>query len=117
MRLDPSRRRRHVLGTHPLTITLAAVSVGVVDAVCMLDLDYSEDSRAEVDMNVAMTGSGRYVEVQGTAEGTPFSRGELDELLDLATSGIEALVAAQAAVLADATCRASRSLSDDRCAS
>ena len=62
----------------------AGVSVGIVDAVCMLDLDYAEDSSAEVDMNVVMTSSGRFVEVQGTAEGVPFARTELDQLLGLA---------------------------------
>jgi ribonuclease PH len=66
----------------------------------MLDLPYEEDSRAEVDMNVVMTGSGRFVEVQGTAEGMAFSRGELDDLLALAESGIAQLVAAQRRVLA-----------------
>jgi ribonuclease PH len=89
------------LSSHPLREPLAAVSVGVVDHVCMLDLDYSEDSHAEVDMNVVMTGSGRFVEVQGTAEGLPFSRDELGELLDLAAVGIGRLVAAQQAVLAE----------------
>ena len=89
------------LSRHPLTDAVAAVSVGIVDGVPMLDLPYEEDSRAEVDMNVVMTGSGRFVEVQGTAEGQPFSRGELDELLALAESGIATLVAEQAAVLAD----------------
>src|SRR6202022_945476 len=75
--------------THPLREACAAVSVGVVDAVALLDLDYSEDSRAEVDMNVVMTSSGRFIEVQGTAEGMPFPRGELDELLALAEDGIQ----------------------------
>ena len=84
---------------HPLTEGLAAVSVGIVDAVPMLDLDYSEDSRAEVDMNVVMTESGRFVEVQGTAEGAPFSRGELDDLLGLAWVGISRLLALQAELL------------------
>ncbi|HUI05117.1 MAG TPA: ribonuclease PH, partial [Acidimicrobiales bacterium] len=77
-----------VVSSHPLTDACAAVSVGVVDGSCLLDLDYGEDSRAEVDMNVVMTGSGRFIEVQGTAEGMAFTRGELDELLDLATTGI-----------------------------
>ena len=94
-RLVAARR----IARHPLTEPLAAVSVGVVDAVCMLDLDYSEDSRAEVDMNVVMTRAGRFVEVQGTAEGMAFSRSELDELLDLASAGIAQLVAAQEAAL------------------
>jgi ribonuclease PH len=83
------------LTAHPVTDACAAVSVGVVDALPCLDLDYSEDARAEVDMNVVMTGSGRYIEVQGTAEGTPFSRGELDDLLGLAERGIADLVALQ----------------------
>jgi ribonuclease PH len=86
---------------HPLTEACAAVSVGVVDAVPMLDLAYSEDSRAEVDMNVVMTSSGRFVEVQGTAEGAPFSRSELDELLSLAEHGIASLLETQATLLAD----------------
>jgi ribonuclease PH len=75
---------------------IAAVSVGVVGSVAMLDLDYSEDSTAEVDMNVAMTGDGRLVEVQATAEQTPFTRELLDELLELARFGIEEIAAAQA---------------------
>ena len=79
----------------------AAVSVGVVDAIPMLDLEYSEDARAEVDMNVVMTSSGRFVEVQGTAEGMPFSRSELDELLALAEHGIAQILDAQAAVVAE----------------
>ena len=88
------------LSGHPLSDEVAAVSVGIVDAVAMLDLPYAEDSRAEVDMNVVMTGSGRFVEVQGTAEGAPFSRDELDSLLALAAGGIAELVGAQRAVLA-----------------
>jgi len=78
-----------------LTGAVAAVSVGVVDGVALLDLDYSEDSRAETDMNVVMTGDGRLVEVQATAERDPFSRELLDELLDLAASGVTELRAAQ----------------------
>jgi ribonuclease PH len=81
--------------SHPLRDECAAVSVGIVDAVPLLDLEYSEDARAEVDMNVVMTGSGRLVEVQGTAEGAPFSRSELESLLDLAAKGIDELVALQ----------------------
>jgi len=89
------------LSGHPITDAVAAVSVGIVDGVAMLDLPYEEDSRAEVDMNVVMTGAGRFVEVQGTAEGQAFSRGELEDLLALAESGIGTLLAAQAAVVAD----------------
>jgi ribonuclease PH len=88
------------LAKHPLTEHLAAISVGIVDAIAMLDLDYSEDSRAEVDMNVVMTASGRFVEVQGTAEGLPFSRSEMDGLIDLAAEGIGRLHAVQEEVLA-----------------
>jgi ribonuclease PH len=88
------------IGAHPVTTACAAVSVGVVDAVALLDLDYSEDVRAEVDMNVVMTGTGRFVEVQGTAEGLPFSRAELDDLLGLAEHGIASILDAQAEVLA-----------------
>jgi ribonuclease PH len=78
-----------------LTGSVAAVSVGIVGGNGLLDLDYSEDSTAEVDMNVVMTGEGALVEVQATAEKTPFSRASLDELLELAAAGIEQLSAAQ----------------------
>jgi ribonuclease PH len=86
---------------HPLTDACAAISVGVVDALPHLDLDYSEDVRAEVDMNVVMTGAGKFVEVQGTAEGNPFSRSELDELLALAEKGITEIFELQRATLAE----------------
>jgi ribonuclease PH len=86
---------------HPMTDACAAISVGVVDALAHLDLDYSEDARAEVDMNVVMTGAGRFVEVQGTAEGNPFSRSELDELLALAEKGITEIFEIQRATLAE----------------
>jgi ribonuclease PH len=79
----------------PLMDSVAAVSVGVVDGVACLDLDYSEDSTAAVDMNVVMTGAGKLVEVQGTAEHGTFDRNELDLLLDLATGGIRELTAHQ----------------------
>jgi len=78
-----------------LTGSVAAVSVGVVDDVALLDLDYSEDSNAEVDVNVVMTGDGRFVEVQSTAEKVPFDRARLDELLDLAAAGIDDLSVVQ----------------------
>jgi ribonuclease PH len=89
------------IGAHPITDACAAVSVGVVDALPYLDLEYSEDVRAEVDMNVVMTGAGRFTEVQGTAEGSPFSRSELDELLGLAEKGIFELVELEKAALAE----------------
>jgi ribonuclease PH len=79
----------------PLSDQVAAVSVGIVDGAPMLDLCYQEDVRAQVDMNVVMTGSGQLVEVQGTAEGHPFDRRALDELLDLAWEGIQQILAAQ----------------------
>jgi ribonuclease PH len=85
------------LAAMPLTDSIAAVSVGMVDGRAVLDLPYVEDSRAESDMNVVMTGSGRLVEVQATAEGQTFSRGELDSLLDLAELGIARLTEAQRA--------------------
>ncbi len=87
------------MGAHPVTDTCAAISVGIVDALPYLDLDYSEDVRAEVDMNVVMTGEGRFVEVQGTAEGKPFSRSELDDLIGLAEKGIIEIFALQREML------------------
>ena len=80
---------------HPVRERVAAVSVGIVDGVPCLDLDYREDARAQVDMNVVGTESGGLVEVQGTAEGDPFPRAKLDELLDLAVAGLDGLLAAQ----------------------
>jgi ribonuclease PH len=85
-----------------LTGSVAAVSVGIVGAEPLLDLDYSEDSEAEVDMNVVMTGEGALVEVQATAERTPFGRAHLDELLELAAGGIEEIAAAQEEAVAAA---------------
>ncbi len=79
----------------PLLDSVAAVSVGIVDGLPVLDLTYEEDSAAEVDMNVVMTGSGRFVEIQGTAETTPFTRDELNSLLDLASKGIQKLIEVQ----------------------
>ncbi len=87
--------REGLLERSPLTGTVAAVSAGIVDGVPLLDLDYSEDSAAEVDANVVMTGTGGLVEVQATAERTPLSRAHLDDLLALAAGGIEQLRAAQ----------------------
>lgn len=90
------------IAEHPLREACAAVSVGIIGGVPMLDLPYTEDSSAEVDMNVVMTESGRFIEVQGTAEGLAFSRDELDDLLALAAKGIDELIALQQAVLAEA---------------
>jgi ribonuclease PH len=88
-------RRAGALAGEPLTGSVAAVSVGIVDSEPMLDLCYEEDVRAETDMNVVMTGDGAFVEVQGTAESAPFDRALLDRLLDLATAGCAELTAAQ----------------------
>lgn len=84
---------------HPMTDLVAAVSVGIVDGVPRLDLDYDLDSNAQVDMNVVATGAGTLVEVQGTAEGEPFSRAELDQLMDLAMAGIDRMLAEQRRIL------------------
>ncbi|MFB7292871.1 ribonuclease PH [Actinacidiphila glaucinigra] len=85
----------------PLSGTVSAVSVGIIDGIPMLDLCYEEDVRAETDMNVVCTGDGRFVEVQGTAEGQPFDRKELNNLLDLAVAGCAELDALQRAALAE----------------
>jgi ribonuclease PH len=82
-------------GQQPLTGSVSAVSVGIVDGVPLLDLCYTEDVRAETDMNVVCTGDGRFVEVQGTAEGSPFDRAQLDELLELAQVGCAELTRLQ----------------------
>jgi len=79
----------------PLRDAVAAVSVGIVEGTPLLDLEYTEDAACDTDMNVVMTGSGGFVEVQGTAEGVPFSRAEMDEMLALASRGIAELVLAQ----------------------
>jgi ribonuclease PH len=90
----------------PLTGSVAGVSCGIISGTALLDLDYSEDSTAEVDANVVMTGDGGLVEVQATAERTPLSRAHLDELLALAAAGIERLRAAQEQVIAQAVAAA-----------
>lgn len=94
--------RANKIHQNPLTGEVAAVSVGIVEGAPLLDLKYDEDSRAEVDMNVVCTGDGRFVEVQGTAEGAPFTREEMDSLLALAGQGIEYLIQAQRAALEQA---------------
>jgi ribonuclease PH len=90
---------RRVITAWPLVDFVAAVSVGMYEGVPLLDLDYVEDSRCETDMNVVMTGAGGLVEIQGTAEGTPFSRAQLDAMVDLAGAGIGQLIAAQRSAL------------------
>ena len=92
-------RARKLIAGDPIRDFIAAVSVGVYGGMPVLDLDYAEDSRCDTDMNVVMTGRGGIVEVQGTAEKAPFSRAELDAMMDLAARGIVQLVAAQRAAL------------------
>jgi len=92
-------RERDMIKTIPLADYVAAISVGIVDGESLLDLAYEDDSRAEVDMNVVKTGTGRFIEVQGTAEAMPFGRDALDQLLDLADIGIAQLVAKQKAIV------------------
>jgi ribonuclease PH len=90
-----------VIHENPILDFIAAVSIGIVDGELALDLNYEEDSKAEVDMNVAMTGSGLLVEVQGTAEGKPFSKSELNTLLQLAEKGVMDLIVKQKEILAE----------------
>ncbi|MDH2445291.1 ribonuclease PH [Amnibacterium sp. CER49] len=98
--IEWAREKRFVgQRSRPLLDSVAAVSVGIIDGTPMLDLAYTEDVRAETDMNVVATGRGLFVEVQGTAEGAPFDRGELDRLLDLALGGTATLAALQREVL------------------
>jgi ribonuclease PH len=92
-------RERGLLSVLPIHDFVAAVSVGIYQGVPLLDLDYAEDSECETDMNVVMTGSGGLVEVQGTAEGKPFTRADLDALMELASSGIQRLIALQRSAL------------------
>ncbi len=93
-------KQKHALVQWPIRDFVAAVSVGIFQGTPVLDLDYPEDSSSDTDMNIVMTGAGTLVEVQGTAEREPFSRGEMNEMLDLAALGIGQLVAAQKAALA-----------------
>jgi len=92
-------RDRGAIGTIPVIDYVAATSVGIVDGLALLDLAYDDDSRAEVDMNVVKTGDGRFIEVQGTAEGSPFGQEALLRLLDLADRGIQQLVEKQRAIV------------------
>ena len=92
-----------VLEQSPLVDQVAAVSVGLVDGQALLDLDYSEDSRAEVDLNVVIAGDGRLLEIQGTAEGEAFSRQQLNDLLNLAEPGVQELMHSQRDALTQRT--------------
>jgi ribonuclease PH len=95
-------REKRLLDRMPLTGSVAAVSVGITNGKALLDLNYEEDHRAEVDFNVVMTGNGRFVEVQGTAEGKAFTQAQLDRLLALARAGIDRLTVLQRETLRDA---------------
>lgn len=92
-------KEQGIIAEIPIKDYVAAISVGIVDGVSVLDLEYVEDSRAEVDMNVVMTGQGEFVEIQGTAEGKPFNRQEMDRLLQLAEKGIRELIGMQKSIL------------------
>jgi len=96
-------REKGLVVVNPVKDFLAAVSVGIVEGKPVLDLCYAEDSRAHVDMNIVKTGSGGFVEVQGTAEGVPFTAAQMDELMALAASGVDQLVAIQKELLGDVT--------------
>jgi ribonuclease PH len=87
----------------PLSEFVSAVSVGIVDGEPLLDLCYEEDSKAQVDMNVIMTASGKFIEIQGTAEESPFDRTEMDRLIELASKGITELTAIQRKVIMEVT--------------
>jgi ribonuclease PH len=92
-------KHKQAIGNWPIRDFVAAVSVGIFEGMPVLDLDYPEDSNSDTDMNVVMTGGAKLVEVQGTAEGEPFARKEMDAMLDLAEKGIRQLIAAQRAAL------------------
>ena len=96
--------KKSKLKTNPVHGQIAAVSVGVYDGVAVLDLDYAEDSQAETDMNVVMNEAGRFIEVQGTAEGHAFTREEFDAMLELASGGINTIIEAQNEAIARAGC-------------
>jgi ribonuclease PH len=91
--------KNKVISSDPILDSVAAISVGIYKGVPVLDLDYAEDSACDTDMNIVMTGKGGMIEVQGTAEGAPFSRAELEALLNLAEAGIEELSSLQRKVL------------------
>lgn len=88
-------QKRRVIAQYPIKDSVAAVSIGIVDGKILLDLCYEEDSKAEVDMNFVMTGSGKFIEVQGTAEGAPFTKRQMDNMAAIAQQGIKELIKAQ----------------------
>lgn len=94
-------RNNGLIKKMPVSDFLSAVSVGIIDNEIMLDLEYEEDSRAEVDMNFVMTGSGNFIEVQGTAERVPFSKDQMDKMIQMATNGIMSLIKCQKGILGE----------------
>jgi ribonuclease PH len=94
---------RGIIKTDPIKDSVAAVSIGIIDGKILLDLCYEEDSRAEVDMNFVMTGSGKFIEVQGTAESAPFTRKQMEHMAEIAQEGIRELIKAQKNVLMSRT--------------
>jgi ribonuclease PH len=92
-------KQGHIAGASPLRGSVAAVSVGIINGAPMMDLCYEEDVTAETDMNIVCTGDGKFIEVQGTAEGQPFDRALLDQLLDLGSKGCQQLAEMQRAAL------------------
>ncbi len=94
-------REEGIVNEIPISDYLSAISVGIVDKQILLDLEYEEDSRAEVDMNFVMTGSGLFIEVQGTAEHAPFNKEQLDQMTELAVSGIQKIIDRQKEVVGD----------------
>jgi len=96
--LDKTKRQKYI-DAIPIKDFVAATSVGIVEATALLDLTYQEDSRAQVDMNIVMTGNGEYVEIQGTAESKTFDKNQLQELLDLANKGIKEIIELQKSLL------------------
>jgi ribonuclease PH len=91
---------RGIVSSNPIKDAVAAVSIGMVDGKVLLDLCYEEDSKAEVDMNFVMTGSGKFIEVQGTAESAPFTRRQMERMSEVAQQGIKELIKAQKRVIA-----------------
>ena len=96
-------RERGILSADPVKDAVAAVSIGIVDGKILLDLCYEEDSKADVDMNFVMTGSGKFIEVQGTAESAPFTKKQMERMAEIAHQGIKELLKAQKKVIASLT--------------
>jgi ribonuclease PH len=92
---------RGIIGADPIKDSVAAVSIGIIDGKICLDLCYEEDSRADVDMNFVMTGSGKFIEVQGTAENSPFTKKQMERMAEIAQQGIKELLKAQKKVIAE----------------